>query len=197
MNPYRAAASIALVLAVMFGLLWLLQRRYGLGSVAFLFPLLALGAGILIARNLVDGVPEALRELKWWAWREADGRHYEYAHQPMRVIEMDGTLWLHERDVREVLEIRDRALTELDAGHVKPIDADAEVYGAPFRRGDRCISLDGLRRMVEGRTERRAGGLLHWFERDVLGPWQRKRGIEPQFSAPMQVKPPVTPPPPA
>ncbi|CAN5238899.1 hypothetical protein BH10PSE17_BH10PSE17_35960 [soil metagenome] len=189
MNPFRAAGSIAVVLAVMFGLLYLLQRRYGLGAVGFLFPPLVLAAGILISRYLVNGVPEAFRELKWWAWREADGRHYEYAHQPMRVIEMDGTLWLHERDVRTVLEIPDRTLIELDPEHNPLIDTDAEVYGAPFRSGDRCISLAGIRRIVEGRTERRAGGLLHWFERDVLGPWQRKRGIEPEFSTPMQVKP--------
>jgi hypothetical protein len=53
--------------------------------------------------------------------------------------------------------------------------------------------VQGIERLVERRTERSAGRFLAWFERDVLAPWQRKRGIEPRYSARFDLPPPQPP----
>ncbi len=185
MTVYRRVALIAAILALLIAMLDGVAHRYGLAAFALLFPVIA-GAGVLVAWNLVHGMPEAVHELKAWAWRDLEGRYYEFEHRPMRVIEMDGSLWLHEDDVRAVLGSPRRELVELAAGQRAAISDDAEVHGPPCRVGECCLSLEAIERLGERRTDRTAGRLLHWFERDVLAPWQRKRGIEPRFMKPME-----------
>lgn len=97
-----------------------------------------------------------------------NGRHYEFEGWRIRVAEGEGRLWMHASDLHAAAGIRHRPeILATYAPWERTID---EELGE-------ALTVEGLRRLVARSSDGRALKLLHWAEREVQRPWQRKREL--------------------
>jgi hypothetical protein len=157
------AALAAAGVAAIFWWIWRDARVTALGFVLAM-PLV----GALLARPLV----ELAHEVFGWFARQPlagwQGAYYMFGDQQVRVYASDDELWLVARDVLAasgIGKVPRSVLATIGRNH-------ARIPGTRHEG----LNAAGLRKLLGARREPDAGRFLHWFEREVLRPWERKRG---------------------
>ena len=153
-----------IVAAIFIGLALLAWK--GLGIVGFLLtlPVLAWFA----SRAIVHGSTGAVGWINRKATSEWEGHYYAFNDVQIRIYESDGRLWFVARDVLQSLEMNDVA------------DSFLARFGDNARLLERekltALDADGLQKLLGRRQDHEAVRFLLWMRRDVLMPWEKKKG---------------------
>ena len=159
----RLAISLSIA-AAMVWIGWKLgEKSWALIAAVLAAPII----GVSIARPLVELFHEGFGWLAEQPLRQWHGTYYEFNSVQVRVYEDQGKLWFAAADV-----IRAANLPRIP-------DSVLAVRAGECRRipGTRLMgfTLAGLERFVSGRDLPESGRLLLWAQREVVGPWEKKR----------------------
>jgi hypothetical protein len=129
-------------------------------------PLLAVWA-LLLPGPLLDGLASAWGALRGSAESEPGFRVLQRGADRVRLREVDGALWVVDRDLFTLLDLRP------DAGALRALDA-LEHDRLP---GSRLhgLSEQGVRKLLRLLRHGEARAIELWFEREVFGPHRRRR----------------------
>lgn len=133
------------------------DKAWTLTAFVFTIPVI----GFAIARPLVEFVHEGFGWLSAHPMMKYQGRYYAFNNVQVRVIEGEDRLWFSASDVLAACNIR--AVPALLSGI-------AELDGIP------CLDMAGLQKLHEGYREPELGRLTLWAQREVITPWERKKG---------------------
>lgn len=161
--------SIIVVVLVVYALVVVYGFRQGGkgGLIAALFA--SPFAGVAITPALLAFVLGYLAWVHERVWKPWQGRYYAFDDHQIRVVEARGRLWFASKDVHAVLGMQPRAalLAQFVASERRRDDAIGDA-----------LSNAGLVRLLGRSTDAQVLRFLSWAERDVRGPWQKKRDRE-------------------
>lgn len=162
MNHMLAAALVALALG-MWGLGWMLGGTSSFAlAIVMSSPLLAL-AGQFWLPMWVGG---SVRAVKALAYRDIEGRHFEFKGRPVMVREdLDGARWLRTRDIQKVLPAfpRDALLQRIFP----------DALGQAERKHGLFLKAQALDNYLRDNQDDTAIRFRNWLQRDVIFPAQR------------------------
>ena len=102
---------------------YLLWRIFGAFGLVFSAPLF----GVALAKPILEGMSSARRGMRVLAYRNIEGRHYDYQGTPIDVMEdFEHCRWLRVADVRRVIPAfpKDETLGVMLGSGVANFDAD-------------------------------------------------------------------------
>jgi len=137
-------------------------KGWALIGLVFSCPLV----GVAVARPLVELTHQGFGWLADQSWEQWQGRYYAYNNVQVRVYEHRGDLWFAARDVMKAIRV-DRLPDELLA---RSQDC-APIPGTRMM----AFNLKGLEKFAGGHGGAAAGGIVLWAQREVVGPWEKKR----------------------
>ena len=152
---------------------WFVYGRAGmLLAVLFVMPLVVK----LVARQMIELAHEGLS----WLWHQPleawHGSYYAFDDVHVRVYEVDAGLWFVVDDILKATGIR-RLPAQFLATHA------AELQRVPGTRL-RALTLPAVEALLASHRDARAGRFILWARREVVAPWERRRGIDkPRFEA--------------
>ncbi len=155
------ALGVIVLLVVPVGLAWM-----GLGLIGVLFA--APIFGYVASRLLLNVGGGALTWMSRMPMRKWQGVYYAFNDVQVRVYEDDDQLWFVATDVLKSLDMRGIP------------DSFLAIYpdGCKVVPGTRLSALNpaALEAMLGKRNEREAVRFLLWMRREVVKPWEKKRG---------------------
>ena len=161
----QAATSAALLLLA--GLIW---RAGWLVEPARGFPIAIVLSAPVIALALMPLLTclagASLRSVRQMAYRDIEGRHYEYKGRSIRVHEdLTGERWLRTRDIRKILPRlpQDRVLLRLAPQALGRAERSTEVF----------FHADALDGYLERNQDDSAIRFRNWLQREVILPARR------------------------
>jgi hypothetical protein len=135
-------------------------------AVVFSAPIVGLSARYWLP-GLLGGSVRAVRQL---AYRDIEGRHYEFKGRAMMVREdLDGDRWVRTQDIQKVLAgfPRDAVLRQMFP----------EALGQAEARHGLFLRAQALDSYLERNQDDIAVRFRHWLQREVIFPAQRAREI--------------------
>lgn len=147
---------------------WWLFRDPAIAALGFIISLPVVSK--LLAKPIMALAEEGFGWLSRQPLAAWQGGYYVFDQQHIRIYTHDDELWFVARDVTEATHIRalPQRLLAAHGEHCTRIP------------GTRHVGLDaiGLRKLLLGHAQRNAdaGRFLTWAEREVLRPWERRRG---------------------
>jgi hypothetical protein len=161
---------------------WVLGGATGLATVVVLLsPAIALALAPLVVPLLGQSV-QAARQL---AYRDIQGRHFEYKGRSLRVQEdLAGDRWLRTADVRKIVVHfpRDQVLVRIAP----------EDIGRFGDKGSLFLRAQALDRYLERGQEDTTVRFRKWLQREVIFPAQRAGQLGPVRTS-ARATPPITP----
>lgn len=175
-DQMRLSVAIAWLMAGIgvyaFLLLWLV-RRFGMQAGLIASLLAAPFIVVALVPALLALFPAYVRWLDERTWRRWQGRYYAFDDRQIRVVDVAGDPWFAATDVLAALDLPKSTsrFASWKQSEFAPLD-ELGVAG---------LSTMGVARLVASRTDRHALRFLHWVERDVVLPWQRRRAAKVPF----------------
>ena len=124
----------------------------------------AVACSILFARSWTGALFDSLEAAKHHVQGvEGDQRHEWYAFKGQRVrvfLDAERQPWFALNEIAFILSIK---VDEETFRHYGP-----QEYGVPPSASEKCLSENGLRRVIKYSTHPEAGALGLWLEREVL-----------------------------
>lgn len=146
---------------------WSVGRGNGLALAAVvLSPLFGVALAPLFA-PLLSRTVETARMI---AYREIEGRHFEYRGRPMTVREdLAGERWIRTEDVRSIVLTlpRDEVLARRVPGAVGRMDGQKGVF----------FLAEELRKYLDRSHDEGTIRFRNWLQREVISPAERAREI--------------------
>jgi hypothetical protein len=134
-------------------------REWALTAFVFSSPAI----GVAIARPLVEVVHELMGWISGQPLKRWEGRYYEFGGVQVRIFEHDGALWFVTTDVAKAAGIPDLP-EELARGRTIP--------GTRLK----TMAVSELESVLLTHRGPETMRFLLWARREVLAPWERKRG---------------------
>ena len=159
----RLSISVAIVAAAVW-IGWSVGGKvWALVALVSLTPIV----GVAIARPLVEFIHEGFGWLAASPMSKWQGNYYEFDNVQVRVYDDGERLWFCARDVLAAAGLPRTPDGLLDRRH-------GECATIP---GTRMVgfTIAGLERFAAGKSPD-ANRLLHWAQREVVGPWKKTRG---------------------
>ena len=151
---------VSAIIGVLVWISWLTPSKLGLFLCIPLFAWLASRAIVHGGFNLFEWVSR----LPYAAW---NGRYYEFNNEQIRVYEHHDRLLFVAEDV-----MRAARITKAPTAHVAVhSDEMAEIPGSRLRG----LGIRQIERLANEHPGTEAGRLLLWAQREVVGPWEKKR----------------------
>lgn len=156
--------KIALRLLACAGVAYLVWRGLGAIGLVVCAPLF----GVALARPILELMEESAHTARRSAFRDVDGRHFQYKGTPLDVVEdTDSYRWLRLADVRKIV-------TALPADQVL---RSLHPEGLQDMRSARnpCIKAEALLQYLQKATDPGSLRFKVWLEREVVMPAIRIR----------------------
>lgn len=123
----------------------------------------------LVTRQLIELFHEGFTWLSQQPLKEWEGAYYAFDDIQVRIYEFEGELWFTVPDILAAIGVK----------RLPP--AFLATHRAELRRipGSRKEALPGrsLPTLLGPLREAKAGRFLLWAQREVMAPWERKRGV--------------------
>ena len=136
----------------------------GLGIIGLLFALPILAW--IGARLLVHGGASAVSWMSLAHARKWDGAYYAFNDVQVRVYEDDGQLWFVLPDVLKSIGLKETpaAFRAAHPGDIRDIP----------RHALKALNPQGVEHLLAKCHDHEAGRFLHWMQREVLKPWEKR-----------------------
>lgn len=165
-NGVRLLVRMVLGLAFVAALTWI---GWKLGGKAWALIALVVAVPVFgwsISRPLVEVIHEGFTWMSTQHLEKWEGNYYEFAGVQIRVFNDGNQLWFAAADVIKATGI--------------PANADSLL--AAYQNGCKvlerltCLNMPALEKLVAAHRGPETGRLLLWAQREVVGPWEKKRG---------------------
>ena len=168
----QALLSIALRLTLCVGIVYALWRMLGAIGLAVGTPLF----GLALARPLQELFERLSHAIKWQAYRDINGRHFEHRGQMLDIIDDEAQFrWLRLADVRKLLPG-----LPLDASLQRLFPNEVRLGPGKASR----IQAEALQRFLLRAQQPEALKFRHWLEREVIYPAAQRRARAPRAASP-------------
>lgn len=148
-----------------------------IGVFVWLASLAPAGIGLLLclplfgwfaSRGIVHGGDKVLSWLSTVGLAQYHGSFYQFNGVQVRIYEHAGEVWFAAQDVMRAIDMKERLP---DALLTRTHDC------APIPEAGRmCFNQRGLEKFVLGHASGDERAIINWAEREVIGPWRKKRG---------------------
>jgi hypothetical protein len=156
----RLALGVGFSAAMTWGGWKLGGLKYALVAFVLSTPAIA----VAIARPLVELIHEGFTWTSRQPLKKWEGNYYEFGGVQVRVVEDDGQLWFAADDVIKATGIAAVGGTLLEA-------RDLPEWGFAG------LGIDGVEKVLGRHRSHESGRFILWARREVIMPWERKRGV--------------------
>jgi len=182
MQFVTSAAFLLLALGIWY-LGWLVEPARGFPiAIVLSAPLIAFAALPLIA-SLASG---SLRTIKQIAYRDIEGKYFEYRGKSIRVHEdIAGNRWLRTRDIKKVIARfpEDQVWMKIAPEELGKVEAKHGLF----------LQADALNKYLERSQDDAAIRFRNWLQREVIFPARRASELGLARSSTREHAPPTAP----
>ncbi len=160
---------VVLAALLLAGIAWLGWKFSGKSGLLIGFVLGTPLAAWLISRYMIELIHEGFSWLWHQPMQEWQGSFYAFDDVQVRIFEVDDRLWFTVSDVMMAVGMKSIPATfrSTHAAELARIPGTAQM----------AVPSDALGKLLATSRDPRAGRFVLWAERDVVAPWERRKGM--------------------